>query len=174
MIEFTRSDEYPADLDRLWAVFGAPAYAVEKYRALGSDDVRVTRFDASPQSIVVELERRVAADRAALPPWARPLVASPQTLRHRSTWRRLDRATVAATLEIRPVALPVRARGVGRITASPVGSARATACMTVRWRVRSPVPLLGPRIETLWADRLRDALDADHAFTVHYLERHLR
>lgn len=82
MHEFTRRDELPAGLDRLWAAFGDPAYVRRKYLALGSRAVRIPRFDASAQAIEVELEREVPVDSRAWPRWSRPALAAQQTLRH--------------------------------------------------------------------------------------------
>ena len=42
-------------------------------------------------------------------------MAAVQTLRHRSSWKRVSPSRVVATLEIAPVGQPVRAEGTGRI-----------------------------------------------------------
>lgn len=165
MHEFTRRDDLPAGLDPLWATFGDPAYARQKYLALGSRAVRIPRFDVSVEAIEVELERQVLVDRRAWPRWSRPALAAQQTLRHRSAWRRVTPSRIVATLEIAPVGQPVRADGAAILDEV----APEHAVMTVRWRVHSPLPLLGPRIERLFAQQLRAALDADHAFTLRYL-----
>ncbi len=167
MHEFTRRDDLPAGLDDLWATFGDPAYARQKYLALGSRAVQILRFDMTADAIEVELERQLSIDRAQWPRWSRPALAAVQTLRHRSAWRRVSPTRVVATLEVVPVGLPVRADGAGRIDEV----APAQAVMALRWRVDSRLPLLGPRIERLFAPQLRAALDADHAFTLRYLAR---
>jgi hypothetical protein len=170
MLAFTRRDDLPAGLDRLWATFGDPAYVRQKYLALGSRAVRIPRFDMSADAIEVELERQLPIDRAQWPRWSRPALAAVQTLRHRSVWQRVSTTRVVATLEIVPVGLPVRADGNGTIDEA----APAQAVMALRWQVRSPVPLLGRRIERLFAQQLRAALEADHAFTLRYLAEHAR
>jgi hypothetical protein len=43
--------------------------------------------------------------------------------------------------------------------------------MNLTWQVKSRVPLIGDRIERLFADQVRTALDADHAFTLQYLQQ---
>lgn len=72
---------------------------------------------------------------------------------------------IVATLEITPVGQPVRADGAATVDEV----APQHAVMTVRWRVHSSLPLLGPRIERLFAQQLRAALEADHAFTLRCL-----
>jgi hypothetical protein len=173
VLEFTRRDDLPASLDRLLATFGDPAYVRQKYLAFGARAVRIGRFDVSADTITVELERELSIDRAQWPRWSRPAVgalSATLTLRHRSAWRRVSPARVVATLAIVPVGLPVQAQGAGTIDeVSP-----AQTVMALRWRVRSPVPLLGRRIERLFTQQLRAALEADHAFTLRYLAEHAR
>jgi hypothetical protein len=42
--------------------------------------------------------------------------------------------------------------------------------MLLAWRVESNLPVIGCKVERLFADLIRTSLDADHAFTLHYLE----
>lgn len=161
-MQFTITQEFPAGLDRLWAVFGRPDYPRRKYRALGATAVRLRRFRATAQAIEVDLERDVPLDDARLPAWTRLLVRSRQTLRHRTAWRRLGPTQAAAELDLAPLGLPVRARGTARLREED-GATR----MTVTWQVHS---LLGEAVERLFAAQLRAAAAADHDFTLRYLQ----
>jgi hypothetical protein len=163
-MEFTHTQDFPAALERLWAVFGRADYPEQKYLALGAKAVRMRHFDVAAQVIQVELERDVTIDTSRLPPWARWLARSKQTLRHRTVWRRIGPAQVAAELDIALIGLPVHAHGVGTIVEPAPGTTR----MVLAWRVES---MLGRRVERLLADQIRAALDDDHAFTLRYLER---
>ena len=161
------TQDFPAGLDRLWAVFGQPDYPRAKYAALGAAAVRVTRFEATAQAIEVELERDVPVQSSALPAWARSLMGAQQTLRHRTAWRRTGPGQATAELDISPVGLPVHAQAVGSLVQTQAG----TTQMRLTWRVRSAVPVLGGRVERLFAGQIRDALAADHAFTLGYLRQ---
>jgi hypothetical protein len=167
-MEFSLTQDFPAALQRLWHALAQPDYPERKYRALGALDVRIERFDATPQTIEVALERDLPVDRDRLPPWARPFVGRTQTLRHTSRWRRLRDDEAQAELEIAPVGLPVHAHGRGSVNGT---SANATR-LTLHWQVESSVPVLRDRVERLFADQVRAAMEEDHAFTVHYLQRH--
>lgn len=163
-MEFSVSYDYPADLDRLWAAFGRPDYPRRKYAAPGAAAVRIRRFEATDRSVEVELERDAPVQPARLPWWARPFVPARQTIRQRTTWTRMGPASARAELEIVPVGLPVAAHGSGATTGQPGGTTR----LTLHWTVSSTV---GERVAQLFAAEVRDALDADHAFTLGYLEQ---
>jgi hypothetical protein len=166
-MDFTLTQDFPTGLDRLWAVFGRPEYPERKYKALGATALRLQRFHVTARTIEVELEREVPIDPSRLPAWVRRMVGDRQTLRHRTRWRRVSPTRVTAELDISPTGLPVRARGVGTI----VESAPRMTRMTLAWQVSSRVPMMGAKIERLFADQVRTALDDDHAFTLQYLQQ---
>jgi len=166
LIELNLTQDFPAGLDRLWAAFGREDYPRQKYLALGATAVRTGRLSATAQAIDVELERDVPVDPRRLPSWARMLIGSQQTVRHRSAWRRSGPTRATAELEVSPVGLPVRAHGLGAITETSPGTTR----MVLTWRVESNLPVIGRKVEWLFANLIRTSLDADHAFTLHYLE----
>jgi hypothetical protein len=166
LIEFNSTQDYPAGLDGLWAAFGREDYPRQKYLALGATTVRTGRFSATAQAIDVELERDVPVDPRGLPPWARALIGRQQTLRHHSAWRRAGPNRATAELDISPVGLPVRAHGLGTIAETSPGTTR----MVLTWRVESNLPVIGQEFERLFAELIRTSLDADHAFTLRYLE----
>ena len=168
LTQLNTPSDFPACLDSLWAAFGSEDYPRQKYLALGATAVRLDCFSATAQAIDVELERDLPVDPRRLPSWARWLIGRQQTLRHRSAWRREGPTRAIAELHISPVGLPVQAHGLGTITETSAGTSR----MVLTWRVASDLPLIGHKVERLFADLMRRSLDADHAFTLHYLQAH--
>jgi len=166
-MDFTLTQDFPSGLDRLWAVFGRSEYPKRKYYTLGATAFRLHRFHVTAQTIEVELERDVLVDQSRLPRWVRGMVGGRQTLRHRTRWQRVSPTRVSAELDISPISLPVRARGVGAIVEVAPGTTR----MILTWHVKSPVPMIGEKVERLFADQVRAALDDDHAFTLQYLQQ---
>jgi hypothetical protein len=166
LIELNVTQNFPAGLDCLWAAFGREDYPRQKYLTLGATAVRTGRFSATAQAIDVEIERDVPVDPRLLPSWARMLIGRQQTVRHRSAWRRAGPTRATAELDISAVGLPVRAHGLGRIDETSPGTSR----MLLAWRVESNLPIIGHKVERLFADLIRTSLDADHAFTLRYLE----
>lgn len=163
-MEFRVSYDYPAGLDRLWAAFGRRDYVQRKYASLGATGLRILRFAATDRSVEVELEREAPVRRERLPWWARPFVPAGQTIRQHTTWTRVGPAAAQADLEIAPVGLPVAAHGRGLATEQPAGATR----LSLHWTLSSSV---GDRAAQLLAAEVRDALDADHLFTLGYLAR---
>lgn len=166
-MEFTLTQYFPAGLDRLWAVFSHSEYPQRKYSALGATALRLHRFHVTAQAIEVELERDVPIDPSRLPAWTRQLLGRQQTLRHRTQWRRVSLTQVSAELDITPLGLPVRAHGVGTLVETACNMTR----MAVVWQVTSSLPLIGAKVERLFAHQLRMALEDDHAFTLKYLQQ---
>lgn len=166
-MDFSTTQDFPAGLDRLWAVFGRPEYPLRKYESLGATAIRMHVFHVTAQLIEVDLERDVSVDPVRLPAWARTFIGSGQTLRHRTQWRRIGPTQAAAELDISPNGLPVSAHGVGVIGETAPGTTR----MVLSWRVRTRLPFMRSSVERLFAREVRMALDADHAFTLRYLRR---
>lgn len=79
------------------------------------------------------------------------MIGGKQTLRHHTRWRRASPTRVTAELDVSPVNLPVRASGVGTI----IELAPDLTRMTLTWQVKSMVPMLGGKIERLFADQVR-------------------
>ena len=165
-MNFSVTQDYPAGLDRLWAAFGRPEYPRQKYLALGATAVRVHGFKVTAQTIDVDLERDVPVDPSSVPPWARIFIGKAQTLRHRTRWQRVDATHAAAELDISPIGQPVHARGVGTIVETAPGTTR----MLLNWRVSTTLPVMGGAVERLFASQVRNALDADHAFSLRYMQ----
>lgn len=167
-MDFSITQDFPAGLDQLWATFSRPGYPEQKYRALGATAVRLVRFQVTDQAIEVELERDIPMKGYRMPPWVRALTGREQTIRHRTAWRRTSPAVIRAELDISPVGLPVRARGIGTLVETGKGKAR----MVLNWRVKASLPIMAERAEQLLADEVRRALEEDHAFTLQYLQDH--
>jgi hypothetical protein len=166
-MKFNVCQDYPASLARLWAAFGDAGYPRQKYRALGSTDIRMLKFTATGKRIEVDLERQVQGLAQKLPAWAARFAAGRQRMRHRSTWWRVSPTRVDAELDIVAVGLPVSAHATGSAIELQPDLTRLTLSLEVKcW-----LPGLGATVARLFAQQIQEALRADHAFTLGYLER---
>jgi hypothetical protein len=157
--------DFPATPDRLWAAFSDPDYPRAKYVALGAIDVDVRRFSATETLIEVELSRRIPVDTQKIPAFARKLVGTEQTMVHETRWRRVGPSEVLADLTITAVGRPVRMGGSARLGGRGDGASR----LRFEIDVTSDVPLIGGKVEALFASQVEAALAADHGFTLGYL-----
>jgi hypothetical protein len=166
-MKFRMRQDYPTSLEHLWAAFGDADYPEQKYRALGSSAVQILRFTATAKLIEVELERKARVVVAKLPAWARPFADGEQRMRHHSKWWRVSPTQVNAELDIVPVGLPVRAHATG----SAVELTATQTRLTLSIEVKCWLPGIGATVARLFAEQMKEALRADHAFTLRYLER---
>jgi hypothetical protein len=165
-MKFRLRQDFPAGLARLWTVFGRPEYTKQKYRSLGSTALRILKFAATDKMIEVELERNAPVALEKLPAWARVLSGKRQTMRHHSRWERAGPKQINAELDISPVGVPLRAHCIGSV----VELSRGLSRMTLRFDVDCSVPTVGPDLARFFAEQVQEALRADHAFTLAYLE----
>ena len=165
-MEFSLTQDFPADLGRLWTVFGRPEYTEQKYRSLGSTALRMLKFAASDELIEVELERKAPVALERLPAWVRVLSGEQQTMRHHSRWERAGPKQINVELDISPVGVPLHAHCIGSV----VELSRSLSRMTLRFDVNCSVPTIGTKMARLFAEQVKEALRADHAFTLGYLE----
>jgi hypothetical protein len=164
-LKFSLQQEFPAGVGGLWTAIGRPDYPQSKYLALGSTDVAIHRFTVTRDLIEVDLERKVPVVRAGLPAWARPFAASQQQLHHHTRWQRVNASRIDAHLEIAAVGLPVAATATGTVVETSTGR----ALLTLHFDVRCKLPVIGARMASLFAREVRQAMEADYAFTLDYL-----
>jgi hypothetical protein len=165
-MQFDVTQDFPAGLEQLWSVLGRTEYVQKKYRWLGSTSLQIRKFTFDAVSIEVELDRQAPVAREKLPIWARVFSAEKQAMRHHTRWRRVDRDRVDVDLEIRALGLPVRAQGTGSIIERFPGKSR----MTLHFDVSSGFGAMSAGVARVFAQQVKHALAADHAFTLGYLK----
>lgn len=165
-MKFSLRQDFPAGLARLWTVFGRPEYTEQKYRSLGSTSLRILKFAATDKMIEVELERSAPVPLEKVPALARVLPGKQQTMRHHSRWERAGPKQINAELDISPVGVPLDAHCIGSVVELSPGRSR----MTLRFEVSCSVPIVGTDVARFFAEQVKEALRADHAFTLRYLE----
>jgi hypothetical protein len=164
-MHFELTQDFPVGLDRLWTALGRLDYVERKYRSLGSTSLRIRKLSADAESIEIELDRLAPVARDRLPLWARVISGKRQAMHHHTRWRRAGPTRVDAEFDISAVHLPVGARGTGTVVElSPVHSR-----MTLHFDVRSATAALRSSVARVFAQQVKQALEADHVFTLAYL-----
>ena len=150
----------------MWAAFGQADYPEHKYHALGSTDLHILRFNVNEKLIEVELERSTQARAESIPEWAHKLIGGEHKMHHHTWWRRVSPTQVEAELNITPMDMPVSAHAAGTI----IELGHGQTSMTLDFEVECRLPGLGATVARLFADQVKEALRADHAFTLRYLK----
>jgi len=159
------TQDFPVGLDRLWTALGRADYVERKYRALGSTSLRMLKFSAHAASIEVEFHRQAPVAQDALPVWARVLSGKQQAVHQHTRWIRAGPDRVDAEYDISALGMPISARGTGTVVELSPGHSR----MTMHFEVRGTLAALRSGVARLFAQQVKQALQADHAFTLAYL-----
>jgi len=169
-MQFNLTQDFPVGLERLWTALGRADYVEQKYRSLGSTSLRILNFSADAESIEVEVDRQAPVARDKLPVWARVLSGKEQAMHHHARWIRAGLTRADAEVDISALRLPVSARGTGSVVEVSPGHSR----LTLHFEVRSTIPALKASVARVFAQQVKHALQADHAFTLAYLQRSAR
>ncbi len=169
-MQFDLTQDFPVGVQGLWSALGCVDYVEQKYRSLGSTSLRKLRFSADAQSIDVEFDRQAPVAREKLPVWARLLSGKKQAMHHHTRWRRAGGARVDVEVEISALGMPISARGTGSVVELSPEHSR----MTLHFDVRSAFPALKSGVARVFAQQVEHALQADHAFTLDYLQARTR
>jgi hypothetical protein len=165
-MKFRIRQDYPTSLEHLWAAFGRVDYPKQKYRALGSKALKILRFEVTERRINVELERKTQLVAERIPKWASTLIGGEQRIHHCTQWSRVSPIQVDAELDIAPVNIALCAHATGTVVELNPKQTR----MTLNFDVQCAFPTFGATVARLFADQVKVALKADHAFTLAYLE----
>jgi hypothetical protein len=164
-MQFDVTQDFPVGLERLWTTLGRADYVEQKYRSLGSTLLRALKFSSDAELIEVEFDRQAPVARDKLPVWARFLSGKQQAVHHHTRWRRAGPARVDAEFDISVLSMPINARG----TATVVELSPRHTRMTMHVEVSSSIPALRSTAVQVFAQQVKHALQADHAFTLDYL-----
>jgi hypothetical protein len=151
---------YERDVATIHGVVTDPEFLVAKLTACGGHDVEVVRASARG----VETRRTISAQ---LPAFARAVLGDSNTLTQVEEWEAAGPDGRAGTFSVRGTGAPVTIDGTSEI----VPDADGQGCrVLINGTVRTRVPVVGGRIATLVAERTKEAIAAEHAFTVDWIK----
>ena len=150
---------YDAPLAAVAAMLTDPSFREEVCDATGvlRHDVTVER-DADAAEVTIEQVQPAQG----IPSFAQKFVGDEITIVQRETWRTPDEGAIHVTIPGRPGEM----KGTARLSETD-GVTTETVDMTIK----VGIPLVGGKIESLIADMLRKALEAEHAAGRDYLSR---
>jgi hypothetical protein len=151
--------EYDAPLAEVAAMLGDRAFREEvcEYQRVLRASVEV-EADGDTRTVVVDQVQPAKG----IPGFARKFVGDEITIVQREEWSTLDAADLHVTIPGKPGEM------IGTITLAESGG---TTTETVDVRIKVNIPLVGGKIESLIADMLRKALEAENVVGRDYLSR---
>jgi hypothetical protein len=158
-MEFSVSHAYDCDVATLHAILTDPAYLEAKFPAIGFHDVEV--LAATPGHVE---HRRVL--QAPLPGFARKVLGESQTIVQIEDWTP-DGDRVRGRFRGGAQGTPITMTGT--LLIEPRG---AGALLSVRGKVEVKIPLLGGKIAALVADKTKQSLEDEYAFTQKWVAEH--
>jgi Protein of unknown function (DUF2505) len=155
----THETSYDAPLAAVAAMIADPAYREEVSQAQGSTRTTV-QIEGSGAGMSVLVDQLLPAE--GLPGFARKLVGDQIHIVAREDWAALDSADLHVTIPGKP----------GEMTGSVLlAETDGSTTYTAEVAIKVHIPLVGGKVESLIADMLRKALNAEGAVARDYLSR---
>ncbi|MEV0699030.1 DUF2505 domain-containing protein [Saccharopolyspora sp. NPDC050389] len=163
-IEFRSTYEWPAAL--VFAVLIDPGYLRERLRVLGGDN-ELLEHEATENGVWFRIRQGVRAE--VIPSVARTVVGGDLAIDRAEEWSREADGGFAGEVTAGALVMPRSITAVQRLRDLPAG---AGCEFVVEGDVKVAIPLLGGKLEDLFAREVRGLLEAEHEFTVEWLSEH--
>jgi hypothetical protein len=154
------------DAKTVYTTLVDPAYLGERLVALGGKGARLAEHTVG-QGELVSYRLRHGVEARNLPPAVRALLGGDLQIDRVETWRPDPAGGYAGTVSVTIPNMPGELGGNVRLTDTATGSEQLLI-----GSVGIPIPLVGGRIEESVADQISKLLDAEHAFTEEWLDKH--
>lgn len=162
--KISRIDKYQASADDVWAMLQDRDYVNGKYQALGDLSTTIDEFTPADGSLRLKVSRTVPAD---LPDFAKKILGDTNAIVQTENWS----ATGDGYRCDLHVAFPGKPLGItGVLEVRPTGD--ATADWHVNMDVKSSVPLIGGKLESVVEKETLASLDKEYAFNQEWLASH--
>lgn len=162
-IDYRSAAAHPAD--RVYAAMVDPAHLTARLSRLGGPKARLVEHRADPDAAEYQLQHGL--DREALPAMMRQLVPGDLLIERAERLRREGPGRYTGEVDVRIPGTPATASGTIQLTDDGSGGSELRVQATVSVRV----PLIGGRIEEYIAERVRELLAAETAFTLDWLDQ---
>ncbi|MEI2642316.1 MAG: DUF2505 domain-containing protein [Candidatus Nanopelagicales bacterium] len=162
--KISRVDDYDASADAIWEMLSSREYVDGKYQALGDISTEVKTFEATGDSITLQVNRIVPAD---LPDFAKKVLGDTNRIVQNEKWTPSGDGYVC-DLKIEFPGKPMHI--TGRLEVKPAGEANAG--WHVDMDVKASVPLVGGKLESVVVKETLASLDKEYAFNQEWLVAH--
>jgi hypothetical protein len=162
-IDYRSTLHFPAE--KVDATMTDPEYLRARLRRIGGPGSDLLDHEASPESARYELKQGLAEK--DLPPVVSKVMNGNLAIVRTETLNRTAPGSYTGDVDVAIPGAPASAAGTMRLADASDGSLfEVHADVTVR------VPLIGGKIEEIVAEQVRRLLEAETAFTIHWLGQH--
>ena len=162
-IDYRSTLSFPAE--RVFAAMTDRTYLEARLQELGGPGSALLEHEATPDGARYRLRQGLSEQ--DLPPIVGKVVGGDLAIERTETLRRAEPGRYTGDVDVVIAGAPASAAGTMALSDQGDGSLfEVDADVTVR------VPLLGGKIEEIVADQVRRLLEAETAFTIHWLGSH--
>jgi Protein of unknown function (DUF2505) len=162
-VDYRSTLAYPAE--KVFAAMTDEEYLRARLRELGGPRSELLEHEASPEGARYRLKQGLSE--SDLPPIVGKVMNGDLSIERTETLRRAEPGSYAGDVDVKIANAPASATGTMKLADDGDGS-----LFEVRADVTVRVPLVGGKIEEIVAEQVRRLLEAETAFTVHWLGSH--
>ncbi|MBM7333363.1 MAG: DUF2505 domain-containing protein [Alcanivorax sp.] len=157
---------YPVNVEELYGILTSKAFFEQRFAWGGVDDYRFEAFEPQGDGFLIRIVQPIAIRLDKVPSVARKFLPEQAELTTEFRWRPA-RAGYQADYRFVLGSVPVKVGGT-----MALGADGDEAVQTTRVAVKSSVPLVGRKLESLIAQRFEQALEGDYRHTIRYIQEH--
>ncbi|GAA5127511.1 DUF2505 domain-containing protein [Alloalcanivorax gelatiniphagus] len=157
---------YPVKVEELYGILTSKAFFEQRYAWGKVKDYRFEAFEPRGDGFLIRIRQPIAIRLDKVPGFARKLLPAEAELTTEFDWHP---AAAGYQAGYRMVLGNVPVKVSGTMSLRQDGD---EALQTTRVAVKSTVPLVGRKLESLIADRFEQALEGDYRHTIRYIREH--
>ena len=157
---------YPVNVEELYAILTSKAFFEQRYAWGRVEDYRFEAFEPQGDGFLIRIAQPIAIRLDKVPGVARKFLPEEAELTTEFRWHP---ASGGYQADYRFVLGHVPVKVGGTMTLRQDGD---DAVQTTRVAVKSSVPLVGRKLESLIAERFEQALEGDYRHTIRYIKEH--
>jgi hypothetical protein len=162
-VDYRSTLAFPAE--KVFAAMTDEEYLKARLREIGGPGSQLLDHEASPESARYELKQGLAAE--DLPPIVGKVMNGDLAIVRTETLNRTAPGSYSGDVDVAIPGAPASASGTMTLADDGAGS-----LFEVHADVKVNVPLFGGKIEEIVAEQVRKLLEAETAFTIHWLGSH--
>lgn len=160
---------YPVDMETLYGMLTSQAFFEQRHAWGRLKDYRFEAFGPEDGGFLIRIVQPITIRLDKVPGFARKFLPGEAELTTEFHWHPIVAGGYQADYRFSLGNVPVRVGGTMALHAEDEHTVQTT-----RVAVKSSVPLVGRKLESLIAERFEEVLEGDYRHTLRYIEAHHR